>query len=186
MRNKSMMVAASAAAALAFGIGASSASAVSLSPLGQSFTATSTDSQFAAGSVTLSCANSGTSGTTSSTPSASVAITPPTFTTCTSSLGTFNVTSSGVWNLSASSTTAGSLVIPQNGVKITYLSGLCTINVSPAGSTTINGGWDNATSTLTISGQSVPIQVVGFCPGVSSPGAFSATYSVSNGIQVIP
>lgn len=183
---KAMTAAVSAAAVLALGVGASNAAAVTITPANTAVVGTATNSQLVAGSQTLTCSTSVTNGTTPASGGV-VPLSPPSFNTCSSAIGSFTVASNatnGSWALTATSTTTGTLTIPKAGVKVTYLGGLCTINVTPAGPTTISGTWSNATSTISIVNQAIPITTSGFCPGVGTTSSFSADYVVSPSVTV--
>jgi hypothetical protein len=90
---------------------------------------------------------------------------PPTFSNCTSSLGSATVTASGQWLFTATSTTNVNQSNASATIKIA--GGICTITISNV--SIPNNTWSNSTHQLTSnSGASFPIHESGFCDGATS------------------
>lgn len=144
---------------------------------------------FNAGSVSVSCSNSHTSGTipTTGNPAVSVTntLTPATFTSCTSSLGitptTTTNSTNGAWSLAATCGGQATLHIPRAGA-VTRVA-TCTITVAPTAGidvpATYTPGTNGNPGTLTIDAD-LPISRSGlFCPNAST-ARFRATYSLTD------
>lgn len=141
---------------------------------------------FTAGSVSVTCNTSHTSGTipVAGNPGDPVSgvLAPPSFTSCTSNLGfgattTTNATN-GNWGLDLSCAGHATLHIPKAGAVTKVAS--CTITVAPTAAVNIAATYANGSpGTLTISA-TVPISHSGFgCPSVSS-ATFSAKYNITD------
>lgn len=180
-------------------------SSTTITPAGDSYQAvlsSGSTASFTAGSITVTCSTSQTSGQVPPAPGnmnplgpVSSPITPPSFTNCSSSV--FLVTPSvstnntnGDWTIALQYDPAGvtgTLTIPQGGQVITT-TGLanCTVTVAPSGPVTIAGTWTPGTATtaptLSFNNVSVPISATGsiFCPTSATTGTFSASYDVSD------
>lgn len=141
---------------------------------------------FTAGAISVSCANSHTSGTipTANNPAAVVTgvLAPPTFTSCTSNIGLAATTTTnntnGNWELDISCGGQASLHVPRAGAVTRLLT--CTITVAPTAAVDIPATWTNgAPGTLTVSA-TLPISRSGFgCPNVNT-ATFTATYNITD------
>ncbi|GAA2611845.1 hypothetical protein Stube_48010 [Streptomyces tubercidicus] len=174
----------------------SAAAATTVSPAGHSFTATlSGKATFKAGSVTVTCTTSVSSGQVPAAPGnhnpagpVSSSTTPATYGSCKTSMPgvSATVTTTGTWGVAmqyGAPVTAG-LTIPAGGF-VLKTSGLasCTVTAAPTSAATVNGSWANgAPSTLTFTNASVPVKVVGGfgCPTSSTSSIFNAAYTVSD------
>jgi hypothetical protein len=201
------LLAVALAAVIALGAQPAFAQSTTVTPAGQSFTATangtapSTKVSLVLGTVTVTC-NSTASGTVPAAPAnqnpAGAVCGPigtPTFTSCTSTLGTPTVTASGAWQFCAANnggSPTGQLIIPQNGVTATVrvFGGLitCRAVAAPAGPASITGPFTNGvTPTLAFSGASVPVASSGGfgCP-TGTTSTLTGTFAVSPTITVGP
>ncbi|MEW9518412.1 hypothetical protein [Streptomyces tubercidicus] len=176
--------------------GTQSAASTTVSPAGHSFTATlSGKATFKAGSVTVTCTTSVSSGQVPAAPGnhnpagpVSSSTTPATYGSCKTSMPgvSATVTTTGTWGVAmqyGAPVTAG-LTIPAGGF-VLKTSGLasCTVTAAPTSAATVNGSWANgAPSTLTFTNASVPVKVVGGfgCPTSSTSSIFNAAYTVSD------
>ncbi len=167
-----------------------------MSPAGHGFTAAlSGKATFKAGSVTVTCATSSSSGQVPDAPGnhnpdgpVSSSTTPATYGSCTTSMPgvSATVTTSGTWGVAMQNgapVTAG-LTIPVGGF-VLKTSGLasCTVTAAPTSAATVNGTWTNgAPSTLAFANASVPVKVTGGfgCPTSSTSSTFNAAYQVSD------
>ncbi|MFG3120044.1 hypothetical protein ACGF4C_37500 [Streptomyces sp. NPDC048197] len=199
------LVVAGAGIAAAFGLAAGvtgpamaqpagTAAATTVTPDGHAFTATlSGKATFTAGSVTVTCTTSTSSGQVPAAPGnhndagpVSSSTTPATYGSCTTSMPgvSATVTTTGTWGVAMQNgtpVTAG-LTIPSGGF-VLRTSGLasCTVTAAPTTAATVNGTWTNgAPSTLAFSNASVPVKVVGGfgCPTSATSSKFNATYQV--------
>nr|WP_107052821.1 hypothetical protein [Streptomyces sp. NRRL S-1448] len=170
------------------------AAATTVTPAGHAFTATlSGKATFTAGSVTVTCTTSTSSGQVPAAPGnhndagpVSSSTTPATYGSCTTSMPgvSATVTTTGTWGVAMQNgtpATAG-LTIPSGGF-VLRTSGLasCTVTAAPTTAATVNGTWTNgAPSTLAFSNASVPVKVVGGfgCPTSATSSTFNATYQV--------
>ncbi|WP_395371591.1 hypothetical protein OHU45_26500 [Streptomyces tubercidicus] len=174
----------------------SSAAATTVSPAGHSFTATlSGKATFKAGSVTVTCTTSVSSGQVPAAPGnhnpagpVSSSTTPATYGSCKTSMPgvSATVTTTGTWGVAMQygAPVAAGLTIPVGGF-VLKTSGLasCTVTAAPTSAATVNGSWANGTpSTLTFTNASVPVKVVGGfgCPTSSTSSTFNAAYTVSD------
>ncbi|MCF3147706.1 hypothetical protein [Streptomyces platensis] len=178
------------------GTPSAAAAATTVSPAGHGFTATlSGKATFKAGSVTVTCKTSVSSGQVPAAPGnqnpagpVSSSTTPATYGSCTTSMPgvAATVTTTGTWGVAmqyGTPVTAG-LTIPVGGF-VLKTSGLasCTVTAAPTSAATVNGSWTNgAPSTLTFTNASVPVKVVGGfgCPTSSTSSTFNAAYTVSD------
>lgn len=165
-------------------------------PAGHGFTATlSGKATFKAGSVTVTCTTSTSSGQVPAAPGnhnpagpVGSSTTPATYGSCTTSLPgvSATVTTSGTWGVAmqmGAPVTAG-LTIPTGGF-VLKTSGLasCTVTAAPTAAATVAGTWANgAPSTLTFTNAAVPVKVVGGfgCPTTATSSLFNATYKVAD------
>ncbi|WP_336051361.1 hypothetical protein [Streptomyces sp. CA2R101] len=178
--------------------GAPSATAASttVSPAGHGFTAAlSGKATFKAGSVTVTCTVSSSSGQVPAAPGnhnpagpVSSSTTPATYSSCSTSMPgvSASVTTSGNWGVAMQNgapVTAG-LTIPVGGF-VLKTSGLasCTVTAAPTSAATVNGTWTNgAPSTLGFTNAQVPVKVTGGfgCPTSATTSTFNAVYHVSD------
>ncbi|MFI9355588.1 hypothetical protein ACWGLP_22105 [Streptomyces lydicus] len=172
------------------------AASTTVSPAGHAFTAKlSGKATFKAGSVTVTCSTSTSSGQVPAAPGnqnasgpVSSSTTPATYGSCTTSMPgvSATVSTSGTWGVSMQNgtpVTAG-LTIPSGGF-VLKTSGLasCTVTAAPTSAATVNGSWTNgAPSTLAFTNAAVPVKVVGGfgCPTSATTSTFTATYQVSD------
>lgn len=172
------------------------APSTTVSPAGHGFTATlSGKATFKAGSVTVTCATSTSSGQVPAAPGnrnpagpVSSSTTPATYGSCTTSLPgvSASVTTTGTWGVAMQNgapVTAG-LTIPTGGF-VLKTSGLasCTVTAAPTAAATVAGTWTNgAPSTLAFANAAVPVKVVGGfgCPTTATSSLFNATYKVAD------
>jgi len=141
---------------------------------------------FNAGGVSVSCAASHTTGAipTTSNPADPVSgvLSPPSFTSCTSSIGfgatTTTNSTNGNWGLDISCGGNATLHIPQAGAVTRILT--CTITVAPTGAVDVPAIWTNGSpGTLTVSA-TLPISHSGFgCPNATT-ATFAATYNITD------
>jgi len=200
MGSKSFVHLLGAAVAAVLWLGASPASAqscpagtgVDVEPAGDDIAgdlASGTAAVFTAGTVSVSCSTSHTSGTlpTTGNPADPVVngLTSPTFTSCTSSLGitptTTTNSTNGAWTLAASCGGQATLHIPRGGA-VTRVA-TCTITVAPTAAidvpATYTPGANGNPGTLTIDAN-LPIARSGlFCPNAST-ARFQATYNLTD------
>ncbi|MFD3418644.1 hypothetical protein [Streptomyces decoyicus] len=174
----------------------SAAASTTVSPAGHSFTAKlSGKATFKAGSVTVTCTASSSSGQVPDAPGnhnadgpVSSSTTPATYSSCTTSMPGVSATvaTSGTWGVAMQNgapVTAG-LTIPVGGF-VLKTSGLasCTVTAAPTSAATVNGTWTNgAPSTLAFANASVPVKVTGGfgCPTSATSSTFNAVYQVSD------
>jgi len=141
---------------------------------------------FTAGLVSVSCSASHTTGVipTADNPGDPVigVLTPPSFTSCTSSIGlgatTTTNNTNGDWSLAISCGGNATLHVPMAGA-VTRIA-TCTITVAPTAAVDIPATWTNgAPGTLTISA-TLPISHSGFaCPSATT-ATFAATYNITD------
>ncbi|MFJ8691646.1 hypothetical protein [Streptomyces roseolilacinus] len=172
------------------------AGSTTVTPAGHGFKATlSGKATLKAGSVTVTCSASTSSGTVPAAPGnhnaagpVVSAITPPTFTSCTTSMPgvSATVTTSGSWAVSMQhgSPVVASFTVPVGGL-VVKTSGLasCTVTAAPTAPAPTSGTWSNgAPSSLAFSNAQVPVKVVGGfgCPTSATASSFSATYLVTD------
>ncbi|MGW0364585.1 hypothetical protein [Streptomyces sp. NPDC002990] len=172
------------------------AGSTTVTPAGHAFKATlSGKATLKAGSVTVTCTVSVSTGTVPAAPGnhnpagpVSSPISPPTYTSCTSSTPgvTPTVTTSGAWTVSMQNgaPSTATLTVPQGGlvVKTTGLAN-CTVTTAPTAPAGVGGSWTNgAPSRLTFTNASVPVKVVGGfgCPTSATSSVFNAVYTVSD------
>ncbi|SEC58063.1 hypothetical protein SAMN05428945_3286 [Streptomyces sp. 2224.1] len=172
------------------------AASTTVSPAGHGFTAAlSGKATFKAGSVTVTCTVSSSSGQVPAAPGnhnpagpVSSSITPATYSSCSTSMPgvSASVTTGGTWGVAMQNgapVTAG-LTIPVGGF-VLKTSGLasCTVAAAPASAATVNGTWTNgAPSTLGFTNAQVPVKVTGGfgCPTSATTSTFNATYKVAD------
>ncbi|OKK22295.1 hypothetical protein AMK16_03810 [Streptomyces sp. CB00455] len=172
------------------------AGSTTVTPAGHSFKATlSGKATLKAGSVTVTCTVSVSTGTVPAAPgntnpagAVSSPISPPTYTSCTSSMPgvTPTVTTSGAWTVSMQngSPITATMKVPVGGLVVTT-SGLanCTVTAAPTAPANVGGSWVNgAPSTLTFTNASVPVTVTGGfgCPTSATSSTFNAVYKVAD------
>ncbi|MEU5213874.1 hypothetical protein [Streptomyces sp. NPDC020742] len=167
-----------------------------VTPAGHGFTAAlSGKATFTAGSVTVTCTVSTSSGQVPAAPGnhnaagpVGSSITPATYRSCTTSMPGVSaaVSTTGAWSVAIQNgtpVTAG-LSIPSGGF-VLKTSGLasCTVTAAPSTAATVNGTWSNgAPATLTFTHAAVPVKVTGGfgCPTSATSSTFNATYKVSD------
>jgi hypothetical protein len=184
--------------AVAPGLGGHAAYADAVSP-GGPFTAalcSGTRATFRLGTATVSCTVSSTSGTATTSASGQPIcgnITAPTLSGCTVNAGFFSFgascTTSGTWNLCASSSGAANLTIPQNGVSCTasVVGQTCRANSTTTAAATISGSWSNTSSSATFTNQGVSVVTSGGFPCPSATSAvFSAQFCTSPALTISP
>ncbi|MCB5907094.1 hypothetical protein [Streptomyces pinistramenti] len=184
--------------AMAGPAGASTAAAAptTVAPAGHGFSAALTGtSTFSAGSVTVTCTASGSTGQVPAAPGnhnaagpVSSAISAPTYGSCTTSMPGVGatVTTTGDWGVAmqnGAQVTAG-LAMPSGGF-VLKTSGLanCTVTAAPTAAATVSGSWTNgAPSTLKFTDAAVPVKVEGGfgCPTTATSSKFNATYKVTD------
>ena len=187
------------ALAVTAGLGAHAAFADAVSPTGPFNAAlcSGTKVTFKLGTATVTCNVSATSGTATSSASGQPIcgnITAPTLSSCTVSAAGFSFgascTSSGTWNLCASSGGTSSLTIPQNAVMCTasVFGQTCKATSTTAGATTVSGTWTNAPASKAVfTNQNVPVVTSGGFPCPSSNTAvFTAQYCTSPALTISP
>jgi hypothetical protein len=172
------------------------AGSTTVTPAGHSFKANlSGKATLKAGSVTVTCTVSVSTGTVPAAPGnhnaagpVSSPISPPTYTSCTSSMWgvTPTVTTSGSWSVSMQdgAPATATMTVPVGGL-VVHTTGLatCTVTAAPATAANVPGSWTNgAPSSLTFTNASVPVTVTGGfgCPTSATTSTFNAVYLVSD------
>ncbi|UQX04111.1 hypothetical protein [Streptomyces sp. RerS4] len=172
------------------------AGSTTVTPAGHAFKATlSGKATLKAGSVTVTCTVSVSTGTVPAAPGnhnaagpVSSPISPPTYSSCTASMPgvTPTVTTSGAWSVSMQdgSPITATMTVPAGGlvVRTTGLAN-CTVTAAPSGPANVAGTWVNgAPSSLTFTNASVPVTVTGGfgCPTSATASVFNAVYKVSD------
>ncbi|WP_328302261.1 hypothetical protein OG389_32365 [Streptomyces sp. NBC_00435] len=203
-RTRTTLALAAAAAAGALSLAAVSATAAPLplagsttvTPAGHAFKATlSGKATLKAGSVTVTCSVSVSTGTVPAAPGnhnaagpVSSPISPPTYSSCTSSIPgvTPTVTTSGAWSVSMQngSPITATMNVPPGGL-VVHTTGLatCTVTSAPFGPAGVAGSWTNgAPPSLTFTNASVPVTVTGGfgCPTSATSSTFNALYKVTD------
>jgi hypothetical protein len=172
------------------------AGSTTVTPAGDEYAAKlSGDATFTAGSTTVTCTVSESSGKIPAAPDnhddagpVESAVSAPTYDSCTASLPGVEaaVTTSGDWTVSmqhGDPSTAG-LTMPSGGF-VLKTSGLaeCTVTAAPGGAATATGNWANGSpSTLTFDAAEVPVKVEGGfgCPTSATSSEFSAVYEITD------
>ncbi|MBT2442962.1 hypothetical protein J7E93_23205 [Streptomyces sp. ISL-36] len=172
------------------------ADSTTVTPAGHAFKATlSGKATFKAGSVTVTCSVSVSTGTVPAAPGnhnaagpVSSPISAPTYSSCTSSMSgvTPTVTTSGAWQVSMQngSPITATMTVPTGGlvVKTTGLA-TCTVVAAPTAAASVPGSWANgAPPSLTFTNASVPVKVTGGfgCPTSATSSVFNAVYTVAD------
>ncbi|WP_407835965.1 hypothetical protein ACE1OC_05325 [Streptomyces sp. DSM 116496] len=172
------------------------AGSTTVTPAGHAFKATlSGKATLKAGSVTVTCTVSVSTGTVPAAPGntnpagpVSSPISPPTYSSCTSSMWgvTPTVTTSGAWSVSMQngSPVTATLTVPTGGL-VVHTTGLavCTVTAAPSGPASVPGAWTNgAPPSLTFTNASVPVTVTGGfgCPTSATASTFNALYKVTD------
>ncbi|MCX5582888.1 hypothetical protein [Streptomyces erythrochromogenes] len=172
------------------------AGSTTVTPAGHDFKAVlSGKATLKAGSVTVTCAVSVSTGTVPAAPGnnnpagpVSSPISPPTYSSCTSSMPgvTPTVTTSGAWAVSMQdgSPITATMTVPTGGLvlKTTGLAS-CTVTAAPTAPANVAGTWANGSpSSLTFTNASVPVKVTGGfgCPTSATASVFNAVYKVSD------
>ncbi|MGT2531901.1 hypothetical protein ACU4GG_36245 [Streptomyces nojiriensis] len=172
------------------------AGSTTVTPAGHAFKATlSGKATLKAGSVTVTCSVSVSTGTVPAAPGnqnaagpVSSPISPPTYSSCTSSMPgvTPTVTTSGAWTVSMQNGApiTATMTVPVGGlvVKTTGLA-TCTVTAAPTAAANVGGAWANgAPSSLTFTNASVPVKVTGGfgCPTSATSSTFNAVYLVTD------
>ncbi|MCY0921072.1 MULTISPECIES: hypothetical protein [unclassified Streptomyces] len=172
------------------------AGSTTVTPAGHAFKATlSGKATLKAGSVTVTCTVSVSTGTVPAAPgnnnpagAVTSPITPPTYSSCSSSMPgvTPTVTTSGAWTVSMQngSPITATLKMPVGGLVVTT-SGLanCTVTAAPSAPANVGGTWTNgAPPSLTFTNASVPVTVTGGfgCPTSATSSTFNAVYKVTD------
>ncbi|MFE2144601.1 hypothetical protein ACFXA3_23170 [Streptomyces sp. NPDC059456] len=172
------------------------AGSTTVTPAGHSFKATlSGKATLKAGSVTVTCSVSVSTGTVPAAPGnqnasgpVSSPISPPTYSSCTSSVWgvTPTVTTSGSWSVSMQdgSPITATMTVPVGGL-VVQTSGLatCTVTAAPSAPANVAGTWANgAPPSLTFTNASVPVTVTGGfgCPTSATSSTFNAVYKVTD------
>ncbi|MFF4849837.1 hypothetical protein [Streptomyces sp. NPDC001194] len=172
------------------------AGSTTVTPAGHSFKATlSGKATLKAGSVTVTCTVSVSTGTVPAAPGnqnasgpVSSPISPPTYSSCTSSVWgvTPTVTTSGAWSVSMQngSPITATMTVPTGGL-VVQTSGLatCTVTAAPTAPANVAGSWANgAPPSLTFTNASVPVTVTGGfgCPTSATASVFNAVYKVTD------
>ncbi|MER5775132.1 hypothetical protein ABT144_12735 [Streptomyces sp. NPDC002039] len=172
------------------------AGSTTVTPAGHAFKATlSGKATLKAGSVTVTCTVSVSTGTVPAAPgnnnpagAVTSPITPPTYSSCSASLPgvTPTVTTSGAWTVSMQngSPITATLKVPVGGLVVTT-SGLanCTVTAAPSAPANVGGTWTNgAPPSLTFTNASVPVTVTGGfgCPTSATSSTFNAVYKVTD------
>ncbi|MFF8261398.1 hypothetical protein [Streptomyces virginiae] len=172
------------------------AGSTTVTPAGHDFKAVlSGKATLKAGSVTVTCTVSVSTGTVPAAPGnsnpagpVSSPISPPTYSSCTSSMPgvTPTVTTSGAWAVSMQdgAPITATMTVPTGGlvVKTTGLAS-CTVTAAPTAPASVPGTWANGSpSTLTFTNASVPVKVTGGfgCPTSATASVFNAVYKVSD------
>ncbi|MFD5622599.1 hypothetical protein [Streptomyces yangpuensis] len=172
------------------------AGSTTVTPAGHDFKAVlSGKATLKAGSVTVTCTVSVSTGTVPAAPGnsnpagpVSSPISPPTYSSCTSSMPgvTPTVTTSGAWEVSMQdgSPITATMTVPTGGLvlKTTGLAS-CTVTAAPTAPASVAGAWANGSpSSLTFTNASVPVKVTGGfgCPTSATASVFNAVYKVSD------
>ncbi|MFF1560588.1 hypothetical protein [Streptomyces sp. NPDC058279] len=172
------------------------AGSTTVTPAGHAFKATlSGKATLKAGSVTVTCSVSVSTGTVPAAPgnhnaagAVSSPISAPTYSSCTSSMPgvTPTVTTSGAWTVSMQndSPVTATMTVPTGGL-VVHTTGLatCTVTAAPGGPASVGGTWANgAPSGLTFTNASVPVTVTGGfgCPTSATSSTFNAVYKVTD------
>ncbi|AQT75597.1 MULTISPECIES: hypothetical protein [Streptomyces] len=172
------------------------AGSTTVTPAGHDFKAVlSGKATLKAGSVTVTCTVSVSTGTVPAAPGnsnpagpVSSPISPPTYSSCTSSMPgvTPTVTTSGAWAVSMQdgSPITATMTVPTGGLvlKTTGLAS-CTVTAAPTAPASVAGTWVNGSpSSLTFTNASVPVKVTGGfgCPTSATASVFNAVYKVSD------
>ncbi|MFB7053507.1 hypothetical protein ACWF95_11790 [Streptomyces vinaceus] len=172
------------------------AGSTTVTPAGHSFKATlSGKATLKAGSVTVTCTVSVSTGTVPAAPGnqnasgpVSSPISPPTYSSCTSSIPgvTPTVTTSGSWSVSMQngSPITATMTVPVGGL-VVHTTGLatCTVTAAPTAPANVAGTWANgAPPSLTFTNASVPVTVTGGfgCPTSATSSVFNAVYKVTD------
>ncbi|MGW5848648.1 hypothetical protein ACWFQ8_11955 [Streptomyces sp. NPDC055254] len=172
------------------------AGSTTVTPAGHAFKATlSGRATFKAGSVTVTCSVSVSTGTVPAAPGnsnpagpVSSPISPPTYSSCTSSMPgvTPTVTTSGAWQVSMQhgSPITATMKVPVGGL-VVQTTGLanCTVTAAPSAPANVGGTWVNgAPPSLTFTNASVPVTVTGGfgCPTSATASLFNAVYKVTD------
>ncbi|WP_189600716.1 hypothetical protein, partial [Streptomyces lateritius] len=150
---------------------------------------------FKAGSVTVTCSVSVSTGTVPAAPGnhnpagpVSSPISAPTYSSCTSSMAgvTPTVTTSGAWQVSMQNGApiTATMTVPAGGL-VLKTSGLaaCTVVAAPTAAASVPGAWANgAPPSLTFTNASVPVKVTGGfgCPTSATSSTFNAVYTVAD------
>lgn len=203
-RTRTTLTLAAAAAAGALSLASVSATAAPLplagsttvTPAGHAFKATlSGKSTLKAGSVTVTCTVSVSTGAVPAAPGnqnasgpVSSPISPPTYSSCTSSIPgvTPTVTTSGAWSVSMQngSPITATMNVPTGGLVVdTTGLAVCTVTAAPSGPAGVAGSWANgAPPSLTFTNASVPVTVTGGfgCPTSATSSTFNAVYKVAD------
>ncbi|MFE3580103.1 hypothetical protein [Streptomyces vinaceus] len=172
------------------------AGSTTVTPAGHSFKAAlSGKATLKAGSVTVTCTVSVSTGTVPAAPGnqnasgpVSSPISPPTYSSCTSSIPgvTPTVTTSGSWSVSMQngSPITATMTVPVGGL-VVHTTGLatCTVTAAPTAPANVAGTWVNgAPPSLTFTNASVPVTVTGGfgCPTSATSSVFNAVYKVTD------
>ncbi|MEU3844950.1 hypothetical protein AB0E88_33585 [Streptomyces sp. NPDC028635] len=172
------------------------AGSTTVTPAGHAYKATlSGKATFKAGTVTLTCSVSSTTGQVPAAPAnhndagpVSSTLAAPAFSSCTSSLPgvTPTVTTSGTWGIAVQNgaPSTATLTVPQGGL-VVKTSGLatCTITSAPSGPAPIAGTWTNgAPSGLAFTNAVVPVTVTGTfgCPTSATTSTVNLAYAVAD------
>ncbi|MFF8279855.1 hypothetical protein ACF05T_27735 [Streptomyces lateritius] len=172
------------------------AGSTTVTPAGHAFKATlSGKATFKAGSVTVTCSVSVSTGTVPAAPGnhnpagpVSSPISAPTYSSCTSSMAgvTPTVTTSGAWQVSMQNGApiTATMTVPAGGL-VLKTSGLaaCTVVAAPTAAASVPGAWANgAPPSLTFTNASVPVKVTGGfgCPTSATSSTFNAVYTVAD------
>ncbi len=172
------------------------AGSTTVTPAGHAFKATlSGKATLKAGSVTVTCSVSVSTGTVPAAPGnhnpagpVSSPISAPTYSSCTSSMPgvTPAITTSGDWKVSMQngSPVTATMTVPAGGlvVKTTGLA-TCTVVTAPTAAASVPGSWTNgAPSSLAFTNASVPVKVTGGfgCPTSATSSTFNAVYKVAD------
>ncbi|GAA1554992.1 hypothetical protein [Streptomyces globosus] len=172
------------------------AGSTTVTPAGHAFTAAlSGKATLKAGSVTVTCSVSVSTGTVPAAPGnhnpagpVSSPITPPTYSSCTASIPgvTPTVTTTGAWSVSMQhgSPITAVMTVPAGGLvlKTTGLAN-CTVTTAPSGPANVSGAWTNgAPPSLTFTNATVPVSVTGGfgCPTSATTSTFNAVYKVTD------
>lgn len=172
------------------------AGSTTVTPAGHAFKATlSGKATLKAGSVTVTCTVSVSTGTVPAAPGnhnpagpVSSPISPPTYSSCTSSIPgvTPTVTTSGAWSVSMQngSPVTATMTVPTGGL-VVQTTGLavCTVTTAPLSPANVAGTWTNgAPPSLTFTNASVPVKVTGGfgCPTSATSSTFNAVYKVTD------